>query len=114
MGSDDGDNGAVTLDQADTLPQGRRVIGFACEAGEGGPGQREETQDLGNKQRPHHTFQFDKKNNNHTEFWPGGRMHFPLISPHFSFFSIFISNNNVLFGAFNFNLCALSYNCGSG
>lgn len=60
MGSDDGDNGAVTLDQADMLPQGRRVIGFACEAGEGGPGQREETQDLGNKQRPHHTFQFDQ------------------------------------------------------
>lgn len=61
MGSDDGDNGAVTLDQADMLPQGRRVIGFACEAGEGGPGQREETQDLGNKQGAHHTFQFDKK-----------------------------------------------------
>lgn len=61
MGSDDGDNGAVTLDQTDMLPQGRRVIGFACEAGEGGQGQREGTQDLGNKLGAHHTFQFDKK-----------------------------------------------------
>lgn len=33
MGSDDGDNGAVTPDQTDMLPQGRRVIGFACEMG---------------------------------------------------------------------------------
>lgn len=49
MGSNDGDNGAVALDQTDMLPQGRRVIGFACEMGQGGQGQREETQDLGNK-----------------------------------------------------------------
>lgn len=49
MGSDDGDNGAVTPDQTDMLPQGRRVIGFACEMGQGGRGQCEENQDLGNK-----------------------------------------------------------------
>lgn len=42
MGSNGADNGAVTPDQTDVLPQGRRVVGFACEMGEGGQGQREE------------------------------------------------------------------------
>lgn len=101
MGSDDGDNGAVTLDQTDMLPQGRRVIGFACEAGEG---------ELG----AHHTFQFDKKKNNDNEFWTGGRicttkdLHFDFTSfllffhIHLNFLDFAKTNNNVLFGAFNF------------
>lgn len=60
MGSNDGDNGAVTLDQTDMLPRGRRVIGFACETGQGGLGQCEGTQDLGHKLG-------EKKN------WPGSK-----------------------------------------
>lgn len=49
MGSNGGDNGAVSLDQTDMSPQGRRVSGFASEMGQGGRGQCGGHQDLGNK-----------------------------------------------------------------
>lgn len=49
MGSNDGDNGAVTLDQNDMSPQGRRVTGFGGEMGQGGRGQGGRGQSGGNQ-----------------------------------------------------------------